>query len=229
MQKVATINKQAGREETSFKDKVLYSLLAAAGLLGGGFLLKKGIDKLLSNQAHKNSFEDGTPETVAKQIYMAFENDGAPGTDVENLRATLRNVKNQTDLSKIFNAYKREYNENMYERMADELQTTEYNEMLQIVKGKPEKEGLPPTSVQFTAWAKRLKAAFDKSYWIASGTDEDAIKAVLLELPTQMAFINTAVQYKRDYGSDLMTDLRAELEVWEFPDYMKIITSKPRS
>ena len=33
--------------------------------------------------------------------------------------------------------------------------------------------------------AKRLKAAFDKSYGFMPGTDEEAIKAVFSEIPTQ--------------------------------------------
>lgn len=215
-------------EGASYKEKVLYSLLAAAGITGGIVLVTKVIAGVISDHAHKNSFEDGTPETIAKQIKMAFENDGNYGTDVVALRNVLIDIKNKAELSRVFNAYKREYNSNMYEDMSDELQTSEYNEMLMIVAGKPEKEGSAPTEVQFKAWAKRLKAAFDKTYSFVSGTDEPAIKAVFNEIPTQAAFVNVGKSYYKDYSENLIEALKGELEFWEFPDYMKIITSKPK-
>jgi protein-disulfide isomerase-like protein with CxxC motif len=213
---------------TSFKDKVIYSLLAATGLAGLLYFGKKGIDKIISNQAQAKSFEDGTPETIAKQIKMAFENDGYPGTNVKMLRKIMADIKNKTELSKVFNAYQHEFHSNMYADMSDELQSTEYNEMLMIVEGKPEKAGSAPTQAQYKAWSKRLKAAFDKSYGFLPGTDEDAIKAVFNEVPTQAAFVNVGKAYYADYAENLIEALRGELEVWEFPEYLKIITSKPK-
>jgi hypothetical protein len=102
--------------------------------------------------------------------------------------------------------------------------------MLQIIGQKPDKTGGKPqiTGYSYVGWAKRLKAAFDKSYGFLPGTDEDAIKAVFTEMPTQKAFIATRVAYKSLYGNDLATDLKGELEMWEINDYMKIILSKPK-
>lgn len=216
-------------EGMSLKEKVIYSLLAAAGITGVIVLGKKIVDKQISNKAHSKSFEDGTPETYAKQIKMAFENDGYFGTDTNALRNVLIEIKSKAELDKVYKAYKKEYGSSMYKDMSDELQATEYNEMLQIMAGKPEKTGQVPTANQFTAWAKRLKAAFDKSYAFIPGTDEDAIKAVFNEIPTQAAFINVGKAYYKEYSENLIEALKGELEIWEYSDYMKIITAKPKA
>lgn len=220
---------QGNNEGMSLKEKVIYSLLAAAGVTGIIVLGKKLIDKTVSNKAHSKSFEDGTPETIAKQIKMAFENDGYWGTDTDALRRVLTNIKSRDELDKVFKAYKKEYHSNMYENMSDELQTTEYNEMLQIIAAKPEKAGQAPTANQYNAWAKRLKAAFDKSYGFLPGTDEEAIKAVFNEIPSQAAYINVGKAYYKEYGANLTDDLKSELEMWEYGDYMKIILAKPKA
>ncbi|MFL5763886.1 MAG: hypothetical protein ACJ77K_08100 [Bacteroidia bacterium] len=213
---------------TSVKEKVIYSLLAVAGVTGLVVLGKKVIENQISNKAHSKSFDDGTPETIAKQIKMAFENDGYFGTDTEALRTVLVNIKSRAELDKVFKAYQKEYHSNMYKDMSDELQATEYNEMLQIIAAKPDKAGQAPTANQYTAWAKRLKAAFDKTYSFIPGTDEAAIKAVFTEIPTQKAFIETGKAYYKIYSENLIDALKGELEVWEYPDYMKIITAKPK-
>lgn len=216
-------------EGLSLKEKIGYSFLAAAGLTGVVWLGSRFIKNKIEDKAHAKSFDDGTPETVAKQIKMAFENDGYWGTDVVKLRAALTNILSRDELDKVYKAYKKEYHRNMYEDMSDELQSSEYNEMLQIIAAKPQKKGQAPTTSQYTAWAKRLKAAFDKTYAFIQGTDEPAIKAVFNEIPTQTDFIKVGLQYKKEYGDNLITVLKSELEYWEYPDYMKIITSKRKA
>ena len=160
---------------------------------------------------------------------MAFENDGYWGTDIVTLRKVLTEIKSKAQLKKIFDAYTKEYQKNLYKDMSDELQTSEYNEMLQIIAAKPDKEGQASTTNQYTAWAKRLKAAFDKTYGFISGTDEKAIKAVFNEIPTQTAFIQVGKAYYKEFGENLITVLKGELEVWEYGDYMKIITAKRKA
>lgn len=159
---------------------------------------------------------------------MAFDNDGYFGTDTEALRSTLVNIKSRAELDKVYKAYQKEFHSNMYKDMSDELQATEYNEMLQIIAAKPDKPGQAPTANQYTAWAKRLKAAFDKTYSFIPGTDEAAIKAVFTEIPTQRAFIEVGKSYYANYSENMIDALKSELEAWEYPDYMKIITAKPK-
>ncbi len=123
--------------------------------------------------------------------------------------------------------YKDGYGSLLMSDLEDDLTSAEYAEMMEILSTKPQKAGQAPTVDKFTSWAKRLKAAFDLTAGFLPGTDEDAIKAVFLEIPTQAAFVKTAVAYEKEYATKLMDDLRGELEVWELADYMKIITTKP--
>jgi hypothetical protein len=116
--------------------------------------------------------------------------------------------------------------------LKDELSTSEYNEMLAIIAGKPDKTDsdhiLQIGQQQYLAWAKRLKAAFDISYWFIPGTDEDAVKSVFIEIPTQTDFEKVAVAYKSEFGNDLIGDLKEELEIWEYAPYISIINNKPK-
>jgi len=224
------MKKDTTNNDLTVKEKILYSLIGL-GIVGGGvFFGRKLVVKSVANREEKKSFEDGTPATYAKQIKMAFENDGWWGTDTEKLRSTLRDIPSKQVFLKVQESYKKLYNSNMITDMSDELQTTEYNEMLQIIAQKPDKTGSKPPApvLSYDAWAKRLKAAFDKSYGFLPGTDEEAIKAVFNEMPTQKAFIMTGIVYNKLYGSNMMTDLKSELEMWEYNDYMKMILSKPK-
>jgi hypothetical protein len=117
--------------------------------------------------------------------------------------------------------------------MQDELTTSEYREMLAIIASKPEKGNVVhPTQLsplQYQSWAKRLRAAFEVSYWFLPGTDEDAIKAVFLEIPTQAALAETAKAYQSLYGDNLLSDLKSELEFYEYDPMMEIIMKKPKA
>lgn len=222
-------SKSDENDEMSLREKLLWSVLGAAGVTGLAIVVKKFVINKIEDKAHEKSFEDGTPQTIAKQIKMAFENDGYWGTDVDTLRKVLTEIKSKAQMKKIYDAYTKEYHNNLYKDMSDELQTSEYNEMLQIIAAKPDKEGQAPTTNQYTAWAKRLKAAFDKTYGFISGTDEKAIKAVFNEIPTQTAFIQVGKAYYKEFGENLITALKGELEVWEYGDYMKNITAKRKA
>jgi hypothetical protein len=113
--------------------------------------------------------------------------------------------------------------------MSSELQTTEYNEMMQIMDAKPKKKEQVDQSIAYEAWAKRLKAAFDKTYGFLPGTDSDAIVAVFTEIPNQAAFVQVSAAYKKLYTTNLLDDLKSESEFGQYGDWMKIITSKPQN
>ena len=117
---------------------------------------------------------------------MAFENDFwfGWGTDEASIRRVIRLVPSKDEFKNVINSYQKLYARSLMMDLKDELTTSEYNEMLAIIAGKPDKTGsnyIPQIGQQqYQAWAKRLKAAFDISYWFIPGTDEDAIKAVFI-------------------------------------------------
>lgn len=219
---------QQVQETWTLKEKILYSLLGVVVVGGTIYFGRKIILDKIANKEENKSFEDGTSPTYAKQIKMAFENDGWPGTDTVSLRSTLREVSSKEEFSKIVKSYQKLYNGNLIKDMSDELQSTEYNEMLQILAGKPDKKGQAPTSIAYEAWAKRIKAAFDKAYGFFGGTDGDAIIAVFNEIPSQSAFIQVAAVYKKQNGTNMLEDLKSESEFGQYDDWMKIITAKAK-
>lgn len=229
---VVTANTQQVPNETwTLKEKIIYSLLGLIGIGGTVWLGKKIILNARANKEQKNTFEDGSSATVAKQIKMAFENDGWWGTNTTALRETLVSVQSQDDWDKVIKSYEKLYSTptekaNLLKDLSDELQSTEYNEMLQIINAKPKKRGQAPAGNQYRAWAKRLKAAFDKEYGFLPGTDDAAITATFNEIPTQAAFIQTGVEYKKLYGTNMLDDLNGESEFGQYDEWMAIIVKK---
>jgi len=226
--KTETANKKEG---FTLKEKLLYAGGTVVVTVGTFFLGRKIIRSLVSNTEEKKTLTEDSPATYAKQIKMAFENDGWFGTDTEKLRTVLREIPSKQVLNKVASSYQKLYNSSMYKDMSDELQSTEYNEMLAIITAKPDRIGKKGentqqlTSKNYVEWAKRMKAAFDKTYGPFPGTDEDAVKAVFTEMPTQAAFVETAKAYYKEYNSNMLDDLKSEMD--DYMDYMKIITSKP--
>lgn len=221
----STVPKEQGM---SVKEKIIYSAIGLAVLGGGVYFGRKLILNKVANKEENQSFEDGSSATIAKQIKMAFENDGWFGTNTTALRNALRQISSKAEFVKVQKSYQKLYNSNLLKDMSDELQSTEYNEMLQIIAGKPTKKGQAPTINAYDAWAKRLKAAFDKVYGFLPGTDGDAVVAVFNEIPTQAAFIQTAVSFKKLYGTNMLDDMKAEAEFGQYADWMKIITTKKK-
>lgn len=218
-------------EEFTLKEKLLYAGGTVVVTVGTFFLGRKIVRSLVSNREEKKTLTEDSPATYAKQIKMAFENDGWFGTDTEKLRTVLREIPSKQVLTKVASSYQKLYNSSMYKDLSDELQSTEYNEMLSIINAMPDrigKKGEPQqlTSKNYTEWAKRMKAAYDKTYGPFPGTDEDAVKAVFTEMPTQAAFVETAKAYYKEYNSNMLDDLKSEMDDWQ--DYIKIILSKPQ-
>lgn len=219
---------QQEKESWTLKEKILYSLLGVVAVGGTIYIGRKIILNKLANQEENKSFDDGSSATYAKQIKMAFDNDGWLGTNTTALRTTLREIESKQDFAKVVKSYQKLYNSNLLKDMSDELQSTEYNEMLQIIAAKPEKKGQAPSNEVYVAWAKRMKAAFDKSYGFLPGTDSDAIIAVFNEIPTQTAFIKVTVEYQKLYSTNMLEDLKSESEFGQYDDWMKIITGKAK-
>ena len=222
------------QETWTLKEKLIYSLIGLVVVGGTIYIARKMILNRVANKEENKTFDDGSNATYAKQIKMAFENDGWPGTDTNALRNTLREIPSQNDFDKVKKSYEKLYSTpthkaNLLTDLSSELQTTEYNEMMQIVDAKPMKKGQVAPSIAYKAWAKRMKAAFDKTYGFLPGTDGDAIVAVFNEIPNQAAFVQVAAAYKQLYGTNMLDDLKSESEFGQYGDWMKIITSKPQN
>jgi len=217
------------KEGLSLKEKIGYTIASGLVIGAGIYAIYRVVRKGKEKKSDSKSFQDGTPQTIAKQIKMAFENDGKPGTDIDKLRMIMSALKSKEQFIQVTKEYEKQFHSLLLQDMKDELQSSEYDEMLYIKESKPEKNGGKiPLETLYKNWARRLKAAFDKTYSIFPGTDEKNIKAVFSEIPTHRDFIQVGLAYYRIYKANLITDLKSELEYWEYPDYMKIIALKPK-
>lgn len=208
----------------------LYGLLAAGGCTLVAWLI---IKRIRANRNENLSFVDGSPQAHAKQIRMAIENDNwfHWGTDNELLRQVWQEVPSKAHFSKVIEAYQALYNSNMMRDLKDDLDSMEYSEMLAILSAKPEKgtllQPVALTQEQYDSWAKRLHTAFNDSWGPFPATDEDAIRLVFLEVPTQAAFERLKQVYASRYGAPLLNELKSELSIFEYPAMMRIINDKP--
>lgn len=217
---------QTPRKDSSMKETVLYGLLGLAAAGGLFFLGRKVYHTLVSGAEERKSMDTDSAAAFAKRIRMAFDNDGWWGTDEDVLRQVLREIESQSQWVEIGRSYQRLYSSPLMRDMQDELTSTEYSEMTAIIASKPSRQGeTVVSSIQLENWARRLKAAFDISYWMFPGTDEEAVKAVFTEIPSQGVFLQVAEAYARMYGSNLTEDLKSDM--WDYKDYLAIITSKP--
>ena len=214
----------------STKEILLYGM-GSLLLVGGTFLMGR---KLVRDAVKKNeenaSVDDDSVANYAKGMKMAFDNDGWWGVDKVALRNVMISIPSKEVFNQVIKSYQRLYNKPLMADLQSELNTSEYNEMLSIINSKtqPKNGQFYLTNKQYEGWAKRLKAAFDKTYGFLPGTDEEAIRAVFLEIPTQKAFKQVTVAYQVLFSRNLMNDLKGELEFWEVDPMMKLITNKPQ-
>lgn len=202
-----------------------------ASVLGLALLYRfttKKIDEKKAEETESKSFEGGSAATNAKLIRMALANNGKTGTNVVDVREIFTGLKTKEDFAAIEKEYNTMYKPRlMYRDLEDELQTSEYKEMVAIKMGKPDKPGMKvPFGVQYREWANRLKAGFDKENWIFNGTDEECVKAVLNEIPDQKTFKNVGIYYQKQFGENLITRMKDEF--WDHLEYIKIIAKKPK-
>ncbi len=222
------------QDEFTIEEKIKYGILGVIVLGGSFFIGRSIIRKARATGEEKKTYEEGNAATYAKQIRMAFENDmwWGWGTDENALRRTIQEVPSKEEFKKVIKSYQKLYARSLMADMKSDLSTSEYNEMLAIISTKPERGTLPiqikVSPLQYQAWAKRLRAAFDVRTWgfLPYGTDEDAIKAVFLEMPSQAAFTETIKAYQSLYGDNLIKDLQSELEFGEWAEMMSILKKK---
>ena len=188
------------------------------------------IQDIRANQAESGSFGKDKNDTWAKQFEMAFANNNwfDWGTDENLIRRTLIAIPSKNDFEKVKKSYTAlTKGGNLIARLTKELRTTEYNEMLAIMDSKPQKAKDAGAIIYDPYnWAKRLYNAMSIYYGgVIPGTDEDAIKAVFAEMPSQKAFKDTEQAYQIKYHASLADDLDGDLN-WTM-DWKATIQRKP--
>ena len=87
---------QKPEEGFSLKEKILYSL-GTIVIVGGSILIgRKIVLNRIANREENYTLDEGSAATYAKQIKMAFENDGWPGTNTAELRRIMIEITSAT-------------------------------------------------------------------------------------------------------------------------------------
>ena len=187
------------------------------------------IQDAVANNEESKSFGKNQYATWAKQLKMAFENDGWWGTNEIAVRQTLLEIPSKEAFQKVQSSYRKLYKgKNLIEDLTGELKATEFNEMLAILQAKPKYSKDVKEGVVYDphGWAKRLYNAMSIYYvGIIPGTDEHAIRTVFSEMKTQKAFQDTEQAYQLLYSQSLSSDLDGDLN-WSI-DWRGIIVKKP--
>src|SRR6266498_665667 len=156
--------KTSTHDEFTLKEKLTYGIVSVVVLGGSFFIGRSLIRKARSTSEEKKSYDETNPSSYAQKLKMAFENDMwfGWGTDEAAVRNVIRSVPSKDEFKKVINSYQKLYARSLMMDLKEELTTSEYNEMLAIIAGKPDRitAGYVPQTgqQQYQAWAKRLKA-----------------------------------------------------------------------
>ena len=122
----------------NFKTIVTYSAIGlgtATGLIFlSRYLYKKGRTKLID----KKSLNEGDPATYARQLKMAFDNDNwfGWGTNTKLVMQVFEDIPSKASYQKVQKAYFGLYNKNLNADLENELSSSEYNQVIQILSAK---------------------------------------------------------------------------------------------
>ena len=231
MNPVEPNSKNNGLNQT---DKTLIRIAAytlGSALLGGGLWLagKTIYNHIKANKEQNLSLDDNSSANYAKRLKMAFDNDGWWGTNVEQVRKVFTEIPSKAVFLQVSKSYKNLYNTNLIENLTSELTSTEYYEMQNILASKPDQTGgqRPFDESEAASYAKRINAAVNyKVMGFIPGTDEDAIRQALTEIPTKAAWEQVKAAYQKLYGIRAEDDLDGDLGVFDF-SWRDLIKNKP--
>src|SRR5688572_26516060 len=85
---------------------------------------------------------------------------------------------------------------------------------------KTYEDGTPAT------YAKQIKMAFENDMWWGWGTDEEALRKIMVAIPSKDEFRKVINSYQKLYARSMMADLQAELTTSEYNEVLAIIAAK---
>jgi hypothetical protein len=218
---------QNSSESGSFKTYVLWGIVGSAAVATVGYFGYKALRSVVSNQAGKQSLETGTPAYYAQAIRMGIENNNWAGTDTAKIRNTILEIPDKHTYRKVEDNYKRQYGVMLFADLKEHLKTTEMDELQAIYRIKPERaDGNSQPIYDPYAWAIRINAAVHYETWgFMWGTDLEAIKQVMREVPNQKSWDDLVQAYESKYSVSITEDLDGDVSSWDY-DYRKELSKK---
>lgn len=122
----------------ALKATVIYSGLGLGVATGAFFLIRHLIKRSKKKGAESRSAEEGDPNTFAKQLHMAFQNDNyfGWGTSTEQVLQVFNAIPSKRMYEKVQKAYFNLYGKSLNADLEDELSTSEYNTVVRILASK---------------------------------------------------------------------------------------------
>jgi hypothetical protein len=212
----------------SVKAKILRVTAYAVGTSIVGTVLYIAYRRFTKNKSQNLALNDNSVENFAQRLKMGFDNNGVWGTEVETVRKVFVDIPSKEVFANVIKSYKKQFGKNLIEDLANELTTTEYYEMQNILASKPDKTGQHQVFdfEKAKKFAKRFKAAFDYTILGMPSTDKGALTQVLLDIPSKQIFEIIKVAYQSLYGTALESDLDSELDLFDF-SWRDMIKQKP--
>ena len=124
--------------KVNMTSQVIAAILASAAGAGTFIGIRYVVKNLKQGLREKNALYEGDPAAYATQLKMAFENDTwfGWGTDEEIIFRTLEEIPNKSMFSKVQNAYRDLYGNNLAADLKEELSTEDYIQAMQILNSK---------------------------------------------------------------------------------------------
>jgi hypothetical protein len=126
--------------DNSALDIVKYSMGGIILLGGSALLIRYFIKRSFENTEQNKSLDEGASATYAKQLKMAFENDGYPGTNMQEVRRIFQEIPSKQAFQQVENSYQKQFSSPLAKDLQSELKSSEYQEMVSIKAAKPQKE-----------------------------------------------------------------------------------------
>ncbi len=214
-------------DSDSFKTYVVWGLVGTVVVVTVGYFGYKVVTKVISRHAAKGSLEPGEPAYYAQQIKMGIDNDNWLGTNTQQIRTAFVDIPDKAMFRKVVTNYHNQYGVDLYADLNEHLKSTEMQEMVAIYRIKPEKAGKNSQPIYDPyAWAERINAAVNFQTWgLMWGTDLEAIKQVVREIPDQKSWDDVSQAYESKYSADILDDLDDDVSSGDY-DFREELSKK---
>jgi hypothetical protein len=219
------------RTEAHNVQSAMYTAIVVTTGIGATVFTLWYIDKRIKKARSTTSINKGddyeAPQGFALRFSEAMDGLGTNEDLAVELANSIPHRKFWDDVQRAYAAQTQ--GRNLISDLRSELSDWWFQKVLGIIAMKPATEHErknPPTGAtndQVTRWANGINDAAEYTW----GTDEDAMKAALREIPTIAALKRVDTAYRAMYGYGILYELTDELSGDDLQESHDIILSKP--
>ena len=198
------------------KQMVTVAALVLGGIVVtgvGALVVRRMVRKHRDKKESRKGMDLSEAASWAKRVRQALVNDDWWGTDEVQLRKVLMAIPSWEFYVAVADSYEKQYGRVLANDLEEELQTTEFLEMQQIL----DRLKIPTEDLEqhVRSWNERLRNAWDLSCWLFPCTDEDAAYAVLKDIKKRRdpraALLRLEKYYRDQNGISLQDEAEDEM------------------